>query len=136
MVTIIRVLIAGVLGGALVFCAGAFNHMVLGLEGRAFKQFAHDDEVLSFLRTQELKPGLYRFPGMPAGFEKLSGDEKSKAYERWNERYKQGPSGLMVVAPAGEDAMGPPQLIAEFVTDVLAALIAACIVAALTPGRS
>jgi hypothetical protein len=43
---------------------------------------------------------------------------------------------LVVIAPTGEDAMGPHQLIAEFVTDVLAALIAAWIVANTAPGIS
>ena len=125
----LRIVIAGVVGAAIVFCAGAFNHMALGLEGRAFKEFAKDDEVRGFISKHEIKPGLYRFPASPDGYEKMKGEEKKKAEVEWNERYKVGPSGLIVVAPTGEDAMGPPQLIAEFITNVLAALIAAWLVA-------
>jgi len=119
----IRVLTAGIIGGALVFCAGAFNHMVLKLEGRAFSQFDKDDEVRAFLKARDLKPGLYRFPSID---EKAT--DMTKEGERWNAAYKEGPSGLLVLAPAGEDAMGQPQLVAEFVSNMLAALIAAWIV--------
>jgi hypothetical protein len=125
----LRIIIAGVVGGVIVFCAGAFNHMALGLEGRAFQEFTKDDEVRAFITKHEIKPGLYRFPALPDGYAKLTGDEQKKAGEKWNDQYKIGPAGLMVIAPTGEDAMGPQQLIAEFVTNVLAALIAAWIVA-------
>lgn len=126
---ILRVLTAGILGGALVFCAGAFNHMALGLEGRAFKQFDKDEEIQNVFRSQELKPGLYRFPAID-----LNASDKTKEGERWNKKYKEGPSGLLVIVPTNEDAMGPPQLVAECVTDILAALITAWIVSNLAPG--
>ncbi|MBI1830636.1 MAG: hypothetical protein HYR84_04210 [Planctomycetes bacterium] len=132
----VRVLLAGLVGGILVFGAGAFNHMMLDLEGRAFQQFAKDDEVRAFITKQDLKPGLYRFPGIADGFDKMSGDDRTKEMERFSKRYKEGPSGLVVIAPTGEEPMGPQQLIAEFVTNVLAALIAAWIVANTSVGTS
>lgn len=132
----IRIVIAGLVGGFIVFCCGAFSHMALNLEGRAFSQFAKDEDMRAFIGKQELKPGLYRFPGLPNGWDNLKGDDKTKAEKSWNELYKEGPSGLMVVAPPGEDAMGPPQLVAELVTNILAALIAAWIVASVAPGSS
>jgi len=125
----LRIFIAGVVGGALVFCGGAFSHMVLNLEGRAFKQLAKDDDMRKAIGKEDLKPGVYRIPGLPDGWEKLTGEEKTKAVKTYNDRYREGPSGLMVVAPKDEDVMESYQLVAEFATNVLAALIAAWIVA-------
>jgi hypothetical protein len=42
----------------------------------------------------------------------------------------------LVIAPTGEEPMGPATLIGEFVTNVLAAVIAAWIVAGLAPGTA
>jgi len=131
----IRVILAGILGGVLAFFAGAFNHMVLELEGRAFQQVPEELEVRSYLGAK-VKPGLYTFPAMKEGYDKLPKEERDKEFERVNELYKQGPAGILVIAPTGEDMMGRPQLIGECVSNVLAALVAACILVCLAPGTS
>lgn len=132
----LRILVAGLVGGVLVFCAGAFNHMILGLEGRAFDNMPKDAEIRAFLAKQNLKPGLYRLPALAEGYEKMSGDDLKKEQERFAKAYKEGPSGIVVIAPTGEEPMGPQQLIAEFVTNLLAALIAAWIVANTSVGAT
>jgi len=118
-----RILIAGIVGGVLVFFMGAFNHMALGLQGRTILDLPDEPTVVDFVKDRELKPGLYGFPAMPKD-EK----DKSKAYAETNARYKAGPAGLLLIAPTGEDMMGPKTLGLELATDVVAALLAAWIV--------
>jgi hypothetical protein len=126
----IRVLVAGVLGGVVVFGCGFVEHMIFGWVGRAFSQFPSESAVAEFMKSQELKPGIYMFPQMPPDMPK---DQKDRIYEEINQRYKQGPNGMLVVGPTGEDMMGPQQLGFEAATNVVAALIAAWIVSMLAP---
>jgi hypothetical protein len=118
-----RILIGGIVGGILVFFTGAFNHMALGLQGRTILDLPDEPTVVNFVKQRELKPGLYGFPAMPK-------DEKdqSKAYAETNERYKAGPAGFLLIAPTGEDMMGPQTLGLELLTDIVAALAASWIV--------
>jgi hypothetical protein len=129
----VRVLLAGVVAGVLVFAAGAFSHVVLELEGRAFKRVQDEAAVRDLIGKQAPEAGIYSFPSCH-GLESLSGEEQKKEWDRLNEEYKQGPAGTLIVAPTGEDAMGPKQLGLEFLTNVAAALIAAWIVSRTAPG--
>lgn len=132
----VRVLIAGIVGGVLVFCGGAFTHMALGLEGRAFSRLAKEEEVRAFFAKQELAPGIYGFPMMKEGYEKLSSVEQAKEWERVSVEYKKGPAAYIIVPPNGEEMMSGKQLGSEFATNVLAALIAAWILACLAPDKT
>lgn len=130
----IRVLVAGVLAGALVFVGGFISHMALELEGRDFKRVEDEAAVREFLGKKVPEAGIYAYPACAGKNEGLSAEEQQKAWERLNEEYKKGPAGLLVVAPTGEDAMGPKQLGLELATNVVAALIAAWIVSRTAPG--
>jgi hypothetical protein len=132
----IRVILAGIIGGVLVFCAGAFNHMVLELEGRGIRQLPNETEVRDFFARTKLAPGIYGFPHAGPGFKDMAAEEQAKEWERLSTLYKEGPAAFIVVAPTGEEMMGPMQLGPEFGTNVLAALIAAWIVFSTAPGTS
>ena len=130
----VRVVIAGIVAGLAVFSAGAFNHMVLGLEGRAMKRVPDDAAFREYLSKKTLPSGLYSFPEMAEGFEKMSQEEQQKEWDRANEEYKRGPAGLLLIAPTGEDMMGPRQLVLEALTNIGAALIASWIVSLAAAG--
>jgi hypothetical protein len=66
---------------------------------------------------------------MPADPSTMTAQERTAL----NEAYKKGPAALVVVAPTGQDAMGPMQLGGEFATNVFCALLAAAIVAMIRP---
>jgi hypothetical protein len=121
---VVRILIAGIVGGILVFFTGAFNHMVLGLQGRTLSNVPDGQSFVEHLKTRSLKPGLYVFPDMPTG---ADGKDPQK-YSESNERYKAGPAGMLLVAPTGEDMMGAKQLGLELATDIIAAFMASWIV--------
>ena len=121
---LVRILIAGIVGGVLVFVMGAINHMALGLQGRTFTNLPDEPRVVEALKSPALKPGIYPLPGHPKGAEASD----PQFMEKFNARYKTGPSGLIVIAPMGEDMMGPQTLGFEWATGTFAALIAAWVV--------
>ncbi|HJS07483.1 MAG TPA: hypothetical protein VJ809_07470, partial [Pirellulales bacterium] len=77
------------------------------------------------IKGRKLKPGLYSFPEMPKEDAQI---DMAKAYAEVNERYKDGPAGLLLIAPTGEDMMGPKTLGLEWATNTGAAFLAAWIV--------
>jgi len=120
----IRILIAGVVGGALVFVMGATNHMAFQLLDRTFSNLPDEAKIADALQSSGVKPGIYSLPGHPSASE-MKNAEKMKAL---NARYKAGPSGVLVIAPTGEDMMTGETLGKEFATNVIAALLAAWVV--------
>jgi hypothetical protein len=121
----VRILIAGIVGGILVFVMGAVNHMVLGLQGRTMSNLADEASLVATIKVSGVKPGLYMFPGLPS---KAQQPDQAKAMTELNERYKAGPAGLLLIAPTGEDMMGAKTLGLEWATDTIAALLVAWIV--------
>ena len=125
----VRILIAGILGGLVMFIGGAFSHVFLDLETRSFKRLPDEAAAVEFYKAQGLVAGMYNFPSLPGSFANLSSEEQAKVKTAVNSAYKTGPAGYLIVAPTGEDLMGPRQLIGEFVSNVIAALLAAFIAA-------
>ncbi len=118
-----RTLIAGILGGVIAFVWSAIVHMMpftgtLGLSMMNEKE----DAVLSALSANLPPPGLYFFPGMD--MTKTMTKEQEAA---WTAKYKAGPSGLLLLQPKGGEPMDASQLVIEFFSTLLGALIAASI---------
>jgi hypothetical protein len=120
-----KILIAAVAGGLLAFCMGAFNHMILGLQGRAIEAIPDETSFIDQIKARSIRTGLYMFPGV---LEDSDQQDHSQAFAEFNERYKAGPNGLLLIGPTGEDVMGPKQLGLELAANVVAALLAAWIV--------
>jgi hypothetical protein len=120
-----RILLAGLLGGLVAFIWSAVVHMnpltvALGLS--MFNE--KEDAVLAELRGHDLSPGLYFFPGMDMS------KRMSKEHEAaWTAKFKAGPSGLLLLQPKGGDPMEARQLLLEFFSTALCAIIAATILA-------
>lgn len=133
---IARLLVAAVVGGVLMFVAGAVNHMVIELESRNIRPVANDTKLHDFLVEQKYPPGMYGYPFMPENAKSLPAEEQTKLMNDIFERFKQGPAAYIVVAPTGEEAMGPTQLGGELVSNIIAAFFAALIVSCLAPSLS
>ena len=121
----LRVLLAGIVGGVLMFFMGATNHMVFGLMDRAMLRFEDEGAKIDQIREWKLKPGLYAFPEMPAN---ATREEWEKMYDEVNAKYKAGPAGMLLIAPPGHDMMTSQTLLMEAASNVMAALMAAWIV--------
>jgi hypothetical protein len=125
----IRILIAGVLGGIVAFVCGAVEHMVFQWQDRHFKAVPNETAFAKWLKDEKLEAGIYAFP---YGDENAMKDEK--AYAEFNERYKNGPNGILLMGPTGRDMMTFRELGLEALTVIAVALIAAWILTLLAPG--
>jgi hypothetical protein len=124
-----RVLFAALIGGALVFAGGAASHMLLHLVDRQMQQPANLQSIKEGVQAHFPSPGVYHFPPCD---QNCSMDKET--FERLNEEYKKGPSGMVVIAPTGEDMMSGKTLGMEYASNALAALIVAAVVACTRPG--
>jgi hypothetical protein len=114
-----RIILGALAGGLVFFIWSAIIHMSpLGMVGlKSLPDGAYDS-----LKSSGLDSGLYFFPG----FVKNPTPAQQKA---WQEKLVAGPFGILVYTAAGSAAMAPKQLISEFVSDIVAAFLAACIIA-------
>jgi len=85
-----------VLSAVIVFVASSIMHMLLPYHKSDYNQLPDEDRVLASLRGAGLKRGLYVFPFT------THKDMKSPAIQ---EKYKQGPVGMITVFP-----IGPPNM--------------------------
>ncbi len=123
-----RIILAALLGGLIMFLYGALSHMVFQIGEADLKTLP--DEVSSASAIGELTDadGMYFFPAMPKG--KLSDAER----EAWTKRYTEGPTGMLIISKQGRPAMSPKQLGGELISNILCAFLAAMFAAQLTGG--
>jgi hypothetical protein len=120
-----RILLAGVLGGLVAFIWSAVVHMTPFTAALGLSMFNEkEDAVMAELRSHDLSPGLYFFPGMDMS--KRMTKEQEAA---WTAKFKAGPSGLLLLQPKGGEPMEARQLLTEFISTALCAIIAATILA-------
>jgi hypothetical protein len=124
-----RVLVAGIVGGIVMFMWGFVSHTMLPLGDMGVKEFPNEEIVLAALKQNLSEPGLYFFPGMGHG-----DDISQEQMAAWEEKYKTGPIGVMSYRPAGRAPMSMTQLGTELGFNVLAVLLGAFIVAHVTGG--
>jgi hypothetical protein len=96
-----RILLGTLVGSIVVFVVSAAWHMFSGLGEIGVKALPGEDTVRAELHTSLHDPGLYFFPApdMSPGRTK----EKVKADEAaYLEKYRSGPSGILVYRPGGE----------------------------------
>jgi hypothetical protein len=96
MVTLTALWLPIVLSAIIVFIASSIMHMVLPYHRGDYKQLPEEDKILAALRPAGLQKGLYVFPYC------THKDMKSPAIQ---EKYKQGPVGMLTVFPSGPPAI-------------------------------
>jgi len=121
-----RRLLAAIAGGIVVFIWSAVSHMALGLGSAGIRTLPNEERMAQAIRGVVTEPGLYFFPGMDPSRKMTPEEERA-----WTERYRRGPSGLMIVQPGGRDPMEPTQFVVELLADILAAGVAAFLLAGL-----
>jgi hypothetical protein len=127
----VRIVLAAILGGFLMFVWGAAVHLLLPLQNAAFKRIPNEDAMLSTLAADLKEPGMYAFPWID-----MSGKPPADQQQAWSRKLAVGPSGLLVYRPNGGEAMSPRQLVAEFVSNMLAAFFGAFLLVQLPGGYS
>ena len=116
-----RVIIAAIVGGIIVFVWSAVAHIVTPLGKMGLSTMA-DDSMLEQFKSLP-SSGMYFFPRMDMTRKPTA--EEQKAYV---EKVRSGPSGLLILTKSGGESMSPRQLGTELASNVIAALIAAILV--------
>jgi hypothetical protein len=125
-----RVIIAAIVGGIVVFAWNAVAHMVLPLGEMGIQSLPAEEAVVPALQQAIRQRGLYFFPGMPPG------EMTSEATKGGEEKMRRGPQGILVYDPAGGEMMDPAQLGIELGSTVLGALLVAVVLACTRVGRA
>ena len=114
----VRVLIAGVLGGIAMFVWTSIAHMATPLGQIGFQQIPNEEPVIAAMQNaMGDKQGLYFFPWVDPS--------DPKAMTGYEEKTKTMPSGIMIYNPPGVGGMAPAMLIEEFTKELAQTLIAA-----------
>jgi hypothetical protein len=82
-----RLILAAVLGGLVMFAWGAVSHMVLDLEKDTIKQVPNESAVVAAMKDNIREDGVYALPGI--AMDKKPTDDEMNA---WMAKYKEGPT--------------------------------------------
>jgi hypothetical protein len=123
-----RILLAGILGGVVMFIWGFVSHELLPIGEMGVKVLPNEDAVTAALQTNlGDNPGFYVFPagGLTPGATRA---EKDAAMKKAEEQMASGAGGVLVYRPKRVFNF-PKRLGIEFATDVIASLLAAFLLA-------
>lgn len=117
-----RLIIAAVLGGIVMFMWGAVSHMVLNIEGTAVKPMPNEAPISAAMKANISEPGVYFMPGLD--MTKAATAEEQAA---WAAKYKEGPTAMLIYHPTGDDVFTPWQFGTQLASEIGAALIGSII---------
>ncbi|HZW09328.1 MAG TPA: hypothetical protein VFF69_05435 [Phycisphaerales bacterium] len=117
----IRVVVAAVAGGTVMFVWGAIAHMVLPIGEMGIKELPAEEVLLPAIGQHVTEPGFYMFPGIGAA------GATDEAMEAWQRKWEAGPRGVLIADPGPGEFMPPTQLGVEWGADVLAAAVLAIV---------
>jgi hypothetical protein len=118
-----RILLAGVLGGIVMFIWTSIAHMALPLGEAGIEEIPNESAVLSAMQSSMGdKTGLYIFPGLGVG-KNATRKEKNDATKQMQQRIAANPSGILMYHPPGRQFAFGKSLAVEFSTEVLQAIL-------------
>ena len=114
--------LGSLLGGLVVFAWSAVSWMVLPWHNSTMMSFVNEDAVAQVLVENAPTGGMYWLPGLPPGYDSLSGAQKQAADAAMIAKAKTSPFFLGVVRRRVDDNMGR-QMAYGLLFDILAALL-------------
>src|SRR4030095_14047979 len=119
---IMKIVLAGVLGGIVMFIWTSIAHMFLPLGEAGISEIPNEQAVLAAMQSNIAeKSGLYFFPGLGVG-PNATREEKNEAMKQEAAKMASGPSGLLIYNYARPFAFGKALTI-EFVTELVEAIL-------------
>ena len=115
-----RIVIAAIVGGIVMFMWGAVSHMLTPIGEMGMKTIPNETAVVSTLQSNLNEPGFYFIPGMDMS-KALTPEEK----DAWAAKYEKGPNAIVIYQPTGETPMSPKQFGVELASNIAAALVVA-----------
>src|SRR5262249_27622071 len=129
-----RVVLAAILGGALVLGAGYVEHEVLFWVERQVKHPADVEGLRAAIKSQTPDPGIYIVPYLPKNYRELSAEKKKEAMEQLSAEMSKGPAGMVVSYPSGVEITLNRMLVLQYASGAIASLIVAVLVSLTRPG--
>ena len=123
----LKVLLAGLAGGVVLFFWGFVSHMLLPLGEAGISTLTYEEELLPAISKRVTKPGMYQFP-LPESSPGTPMPNNAEAMEKATDMHKTSPHGLLLFHPPSGPFSMTPHLIVEFATNVVSSLIAAVLV--------
>ena len=124
-----RIIVAGILGGIVMFIWSSIAHMALPLGQAGIREIPNGSTVLAAMQSSlGEKASLYHFPGLGVG-ENATRDQKKEAMKHVNERVAANPSGLLMYYPPGRTFSFGKLFGTEFVTELLEAILVVSLLA-------
>ena len=109
------------------FVWGGLSHMVLFV-GAGFKRLPEEDQLIELLRTRKSEEGLYFFPSKDL---RHSTKEEDMA---WENKFRNGPAGLLVYRAVGGEPFSPSKLGTQFLSNLASVVLAAFVAASICAG--
>ena len=120
-----KILLAGILGGIVMFIWTSIAHMFLPLGEAGISEIPNESAVLSAMQSNiGEQTGLYIFPGPGVG-KNATRQEKSEAMKHMAEKMATNPSGILMYHGPGRPFTLGKWLGIEFGTELLEAILAA-----------
>ncbi len=118
-----RILVAGIAGGIVMFVWTSIAHMALPLGEAGINEIPNESAMLSAMQGNiGDKPGLYIFPGLGVG-KNATKEAKNEAMKQMQQRIAANPSGILMYHPPGRQFAFGKSLAVEFSTEVLQAIL-------------
>ncbi len=119
-----RIILAAVVGGVVMFIWGALAWMVLPLHTPSIKEIPNEDAMRALIRENIKEPGFYALPGW-GHHEGVTKEQQAAATKVQEQKYKEGPRGVMVLLPSGADPFMSKTFVTGLMLNVLGSLVAA-----------
>jgi len=118
-----RILVAGIVGGIVMFVWTSIAHMALPLGEAGINEIPNESAVLSAMQGSiGDNAGLYIFPGLGVG-KNATKEAKNEAMKQMQQRIAANPSGILMYHPPGRPFAFGKSLVIEFSTEVLQAIL-------------
>jgi uncharacterized membrane protein YkgB len=130
-----RILLAGIIGGIVMFVWTSIAHMALPLGEAGIAEIPNESPVLNAMQSNiGENAGLYIFPGLGVGKD-ATREEKNEAMKQMQQRIAANPSGILMYHPPGRQFAFGKSLAVEFSTEVLQAILVIWLLAQTRIGR-
>ncbi len=118
-----KILLAGILGGIVMFIWTSIAHMALPLGEAGLGEIPNESAVLSAMQSNiGEQTGLYIFPGRGLG-KNATRQEKQEAMKHMGEKIAMNPSGILMYHAPGRPLSLGKLLGVEFATELLEAIL-------------
>jgi hypothetical protein len=121
-----RIVLGGLAGAVLAFLMSTVFHVATQLGEVGVKALPNEDALMAALRSEMHDTGIYYFPtsNMTPGRSKEQVEADTAAYLA---KYKQGPNGVVIFNPGGEDFVFGKHILNQFLFSLISGLLIALI---------